>query len=141
MIKLLFYHRSPLIAVIEALGAVAIVAVGVRAQAIGSDSLTWFALAAVIAEYLFIRYCATRRWHANAQRYEGIELQFKKGMVPTAYIILIGSALFQFIPHASTLIIMAILLAVVGHVNVILLYLKRRDREQLPVNYFSHNKF
>lgn len=95
----------------------------------------------VLLEYAFIRFCAIRRWYKGAPRWSGIELQFKKALVPTSYILaIIGLILLPF-PSAVPLAIAALLLAVVAHVNVILLYFHARDRDPTPVNFYSSGAF
>lgn len=140
MIRFLFHHRGRTIDVVEALGVLALGAAAWRIALMGSSTLIWIAFALVVAEYAFIRYCATVRWYKDAERYDGIELQFKKGMAPTVYVLLLGGLLFQLIPSSIVLLIMIAMLAVVGHVNIILIHLKGKDTQDLPVNYFSNNK-
>lgn len=94
-------------------------------------------LALVVLEYAFIRLCASRRWYRGAPRWSGIELQFKKAMVPTSYLLAVAGAALLFAPALPVLITAAALLGVVAHVNVILLVLHGRDRSELPVNAFS----
>jgi len=140
MITFLFNHRSPTLYVVEALGIVGVAAMAWRMAAKSFGWLGWLLLAVAVAIYAFIRFCTTVRWYKDAKRYEGIELQFKKAMSPTVYVILIGSILFQILPSTVVLAVIAFMLAVIGHVNVILLYLHYRDKQELPVNYFTGNK-
>lgn len=93
-----------------------------------------------LAEYLFLRLCTTLRWHRQARRYEGIELQFKKAMIPTSYLLALTSGVgwltgFMFLLPAAV-----VLLAVIAHVNVILIYLYWKDKNTTPINYFSNNR-
>ncbi|MBI4223577.1 MAG: hypothetical protein HY609_01475 [Deltaproteobacteria bacterium] len=92
-------------------------------------------------EYLFLRLCATVRWHKQARRYEGIELQFKKGMIPASYLMALTSGVGFFTGSSFLLGPAVILIGVVAHVNVILLYLHFKDKNPTPINYFSGNKF
>lgn len=141
MIRFLFHHRSRMVDVVEVLGVAVLAAAAWRLVREDSGWLAWIFFALILIEYGFIRFCTTMRWYKNAQRYEGIELQFRKAMSPTVYVILIGGLVFQTLPSTVILAVTALLIAVVAHVNVILLYLKRRDHDPLPVNFFSHNKF
>lgn len=96
----------------------------------------------IIALYAFIRLCAARRWYRDAPRWSGIELHFKKAMVPTSYVIAIVGLMDLVIPHPTwALATAAILLIAVAHVNAILLYLHRRDRDEAPPNYYSSRRF
>jgi len=95
----------------------------------------------VLLLYAFIRYCASRRWYKGVPRYSGIELQFKKAMVPTSYTMALTGLLFLAWPSAIWPGIALLFLAVVAHVNVILLYLRNKDTDPTPVNYFTSGKF
>ncbi len=130
-----------MIDVVEFFGVVLLAAAAWRLIREDSGWLAWTLFAVILIEYGFIRFCTTVRWYKDAQRYEGIELQFRKTMSPTVYALLIGCLVFQALPSAIILSVIAILLAVVAHVNVILLSLRRRDTQDMPVNYFSHNKY
>jgi hypothetical protein len=140
MITLLFNHRSPILYVVEALGILGLIAVGWRMVAKGFGWIGWLLFVIVVAIYLFIRFCTSVRWYRDAKRYEGIELQFKKAMSPTVYVMFIGSVFFQIFPSVIELAILVFMLLVISHVNVILLCLHYRDKQDLPVNYFSNNK-
>jgi hypothetical protein len=140
MIGFLFNHRSKTLYVVEALSVLGLAAMAWRMAIKECGWFAWLMFAIVVAIYAFIRFCTSVRWYKNAKRYEGIELQFKKAMSPTVYITFIGSLVFQIVPSYIVLIVMTFMLAVVGHVNVILLYLKHRDTQELPINYFSGNK-
>lgn len=94
-----------------------------------------------VLEYLFLRFCATARWHKQARRYEGIELQFKKGMIPTTYLMALTSGVGFFTGWAILLWPAVLLIGIVAHVNVILLTLHFRDKNTTPVNYYSASKY
>lgn len=99
-----------------------------------------FLLMIYVAEYLFLRFCATKRWYRDANRYEGIELQFKKALIPTSYILALVSGV-GFFTHSTVLLWMAIpLLGIILHVNILLLYLHHKDSNTTPINFFSGNK-
>lgn len=107
--------------------------------------------------YLFIRFLSVARWYgadgknvlvpsgwvnpfSSNENFEGIELQFKKAMVPTSYILPFFMFLLLIGAPAFILLFANILLLVIAHVAVILLYFHARDKEALPVNYYTHNK-
>jgi bacteriorhodopsin len=140
MMKFLINYRSRFVDVVEVLGIIGLATIAWRAIALETGWLTWIFYAIVIIEYAFIRYCATTRWYDDAERFEGVELQFRKAMIPTAYLLCLGSIIFQISPSATILIALAILFAIIAHVNVILIHLHRRDKDSLPPNYFSHHK-
>lgn len=140
MIRTLFHHLSPAIGIVEILGICTILGSIWRMIATKTNWITWILFAIAISLYLFIRYCASRRWYKNAEKYEGIELQFKKAMSPTVYIIFLGNLLFITYSSKIVLVIIVALLLIVVHVNFILLYLHTKDSSELTVNYFTHKK-
>lgn len=140
MLRFFFHHRSHAVDIVGMLGVIALAAMPWRMALDNGGAASWIVLGIAVAEYGFIRYCAAVRWYTDAARFEGIELQFKKAVSPTAYIVLFGGILFQIVPSTIVTAVMATLLAVIAHVNAILIYLHLRDRHPLPVNYFSHNK-
>jgi hypothetical protein len=108
-----------------------------------ADAGAWHyaSVAAILLIYAFIRFCASVRWYKDVPRYSGIELQFKKALVPTGYIMAITFALYLVFAWLGFLIIGAFLLAVVAHVDVILLYFHFRDSDKTPVNFYSSGRF
>lgn len=134
MLKLLFNRFSKVVYAMEILGVVFTVLWL-------SKSPPKVLIAVYIAQYLFLRLCTTRRWYSNAKRYEGIELQFKKAMIPVSYIMAITSGVGYFSGSTILLWVACFLIAIVAHVNVILLYLHYKDKNTTPVNYYSHNKY
>lgn len=91
-------------------------------------------------EYLILRFCAVWRWHPQARRYEGLELHFKKIMIPTSYILAIFSGVGYFFGVFFHLWPAVALFGVMIYVNLTLLYLHFKDQNKTPVNYFSGNK-
>lgn len=103
--------------------------------------LTKVVMALYVLEYLFLRFCTTKRWYKNADRYEGIELHFKKAMIPTSYMMAAASGVGCFTGSTFLLWPMIVLIGVIAHVNVILLALHYKDKNKTPVNYYSNNKY
>lgn len=103
--------------------------------------LTSVLLSIYCVEYLFLRFCATKRWHPEAKRYEGIELQFKKALIPTSYMMALTSGV-GFLTESTLLLWIAVpFMAIILHVNIILLYLHFKDKNTTPINYYSGNKY
>lgn len=142
MLKFFFNRSSRMISAMEIAGAV-LLSIDVALSFLRQTKTIYTALLlAVVALYAFIRFCATKRWYEDAPRWSGIELHFKKAMVPTSYIIAITGFICLVIPHpTSAIAIAAALLAIVAHVNAILLYLHRADRDETPANYYSSRRF
>ena len=141
MINLLFDRFSKVVLAMEIVGIPLMAMATVRLLLGRPSPLTSTLLALVIAEYAFIRYCASRRWYRSAPRWSGIEKHLKKALVPTSYIIAILGAALLFFPSALLLGIAAFLLAVVAHVNIILLYFHLRNKDETPANYYSGGAF
>lgn len=140
MLKFFFNKESKVVYAMEALGILVLAALVMTWWPAGKSAAIKTAFYLFVGLYIFIRIFATVRWYKNAARYEGIELQFKKALVPTSYIIPIfgGAVLFGAPPYI--LYFADLLLIVIAHVNIILIYFHVKDRESLPVNYFTHNK-
>lgn len=146
MIVLLFNRFSRAVLAMEALGAI-LAAVAAAQLFMGAAwGATWGAaakclFAAVLILYAFIRICASVRWYKDIPRYSGIELQFKKALVPTSYIMAIACGASLLWPTAAVLAAAALLLAVIAHVNVILIYFHIRDHSRTPINFYSSGRF
>jgi len=94
--------------------------------------------------YLFVRACDLIFWYSKEDRGIGIEVHFKKALVPTSYILAITSTMALLnIPYFSSGIIFFadLLMLVVAPVNGILIYFYFRDEDQMSINYFSLNKY
>lgn len=141
MIKLLFGRFSLAVKIAEAAGALMALVALIRSIAAGAGAWRIALTAAAIALYAFIRFCATARWYRDVPRYSGIELQFKKALVPTGYTMSICFALYLLSGWTLWLVICDAFLVVVAHVNVILLYFHYRDRDPTQVNLYTSGRF
>jgi len=137
MLHFLFDHRSPFICVVELLAIVTFAFVIVHMAQHATPVAAWCLWAVVLVEFGFIRYCALRRWHRKGRRESGIGLQFKKAVSPNAYLLFLGSLCYLMTPSLVFPAVVAFLLAIIAHVNAILVYLARRDTSPLPINCFS----
>ncbi|MDP2600499.1 MAG: hypothetical protein Q8P84_07205 [Deltaproteobacteria bacterium] len=102
--------------------------------------LTKILFAIYIAEYLFLRFCDTKRWHPAAKRYEGLELHFRKIMIPVSYILAITSGVGFFTGSGLLLWLAIPFMGVMFYANATLLYLHGKDKNKTPINYFSGKK-
>lgn len=137
MIKFLFDRFSKMVLVMEIAGVV-LLAISFLRLVLGKINIAQIVLFSIVLFlYAFIRFCTIMRWYKDVPRYSGIELQFRKAIVPTSYIIAITFAWFALIPSAIPLVLAAFLLAIIAHVNVILLYFHFRDHDPAPVNFYS----
>ncbi|MBI4124438.1 MAG: hypothetical protein HY466_00725 [Deltaproteobacteria bacterium] len=141
MLKFFFNRFSKMVVLMEMLGVVFTAGWFYQLLQNPPGGFTKIFFGLYLFEYLFLRLCATVRWHKQARRYEGIELQFKKGMIPASYAMALTSGIGFFTGSALLLWPAVALIGVVAHVNVLLLYLHFKDKNQTPVNYFSGNKF
>ncbi|MBN1282633.1 MAG: hypothetical protein JXA24_02525 [Proteobacteria bacterium] len=140
MIRFFFNRFSKAVMAAEAAGVALFAAGAVRLFMRGIGVAGAILPAICLFLYAFIRLCASIRWYRDAPRYSGIELQFKKAMVPTGYAMSILGLWLSTAPSVAPLVLLLIVLAVVAHVNVILIYFHFRDRDPTPVNYFSRSQ-
>lgn len=138
MLKLLFHHRSVAIPIVEVLGVCALIGMFWRSTHAAAGIAVGIACGLAALCYGFLRICATIRWYDHAAPGCGIELHFKKVLSATVYILLIGGLFFQWFPHLSIPCVMAAILALIAHINIVLIYLHHRDTSTLPINHFSH---
>ena len=138
MIKFFFNRFSKMVVIMEVIGFLFLV---VDFFYIFSEKsfVKILLFVVVLFEYIFIRFCATKRWHKEVPRFSGIELHLKKAMVPTSYIIAIFAGLAFFGFPVFSYAVAAFVLLVIAHVNVILIYFYLRDKDKTPVNYFTGN--
>lgn len=142
MLSFFFNRFSKAVVIAEAIGILLLPMAIARvffSKSISAFALILFVL--VLVEYAFIRFCAGRRWHKNSPRYSGIELQFKKVIVPVSY--LMPATWLIFIPtlSAAPLLFAAIFLGVIAYINMTLLHFHFHDRETIPVNHFSSGAY
>lgn len=140
MLKLFFDRFSKVVYAMEILGVLFTLAWLYKLAQHPPSFLTRFLICTVIGQYLLLRLCATRRWHKNARRYEGLELHFKKILIPTSYILAITSGLGFWAGLHFMLWPAILLMSVFLYVNFTLIYLHFRDKNKTPVNYYSRNK-
>ncbi|MBI2346615.1 MAG: hypothetical protein HYV03_07040 [Deltaproteobacteria bacterium] len=141
MLKLFFNKESPIVYALECLGVGFVLLWGFQGSWLAWSLVHKAAAVLVAIPYLFLRTCAWHRWYPRRQefsgRYLGIELQFKKAMVPTAYIMTITGGWLMSGGSPWLLYLAGLLLIVIAHVNIILLYFHRRDGDRTPVNEYS----
>lgn len=137
----LFFNRFSKVAYTLEIAGVVLTAFWAYRQILHPPSLiirTLFSL--YLLEYVALRFFSTKRWYRRAKPYEGIELHFKKVMVPTAYILAIVSGAGLFTKGTVLLAISIFIFGLILYVNFTLLYLHYKDPNKTPVNYFSHSK-
>lgn len=137
MIAFFFNRNGLMVRLMEALGACLLAATVLVLLFGGASTAQIVLITIVVLLYAFLRLCATVRWYRGLPRGSGIELQFRKALVPAGYAMTILLALFLFTQWTVLLAILVLLLAVVAHVNVILITFHRRDRDPAPVNGLS----
>lgn len=137
MLALFFNRFSKVVYAMEFLGLLLWSIVAYQAFVGHLTSPQNYTVTITLALYGFLRFCATFRFYKNAPCCSGIELHFKKAMVPTSYIMAISGLCTIFYPSAVFLGFAILLLTFLAHVNVILLYLRHRDTDPTPVNFLS----
>jgi hypothetical protein len=141
MLSFFFNRFSRVVIVMEAVGLLCMARVGVRLMAGEGSMATKVLFAIVVFLYAFMRFCASHPWYKDAPRGSGIELHFKKMMVAASYILALLGLVLLFWLSAIPIVVALLLLAIVAHINVILLFLRAKDRDPTPVNYFSSGAF
>ena len=137
MLKFFFNRFSVIVRVSEIAGLIFLLILGRRIFLFDSNSAAKVLIICVAITYALIRVCAMVHWHGDAKRFTGIELQFKKALVPTAYIMTICNAAAIVTGTSFFLATELVLLIFMAHVNLILLWLFRKDNETLPVASLS----
>ncbi len=142
MLKILFNRSSPVVRLLEIVGVVNSFFY-LRSVIEAFDLTTWLFLFLLLC-YLFIRVCDLIHWYPGEPRGLGIEVHFKKALVPTSYILSIASLFCLLslpIVTLSVVILADILMLIIAPVNGILLWFHCRDHDPMPINYFSLNKY
>ncbi len=142
MLKILFYRNSFVVRAMEAIGVFDSI-LFLKGRLPSVDFVTGLYLF-LLALYAFIRICDAIPWYKGKPRGMGIEVHFRKAIVPTSYILAITSLLCLFeVPILTqvVLFIAILFMLVVTSVNGILIWFHLRDRDPLPINYFSSNQY
>jgi hypothetical protein len=159
VLKFFFNKESKVMYAVEILGILCLLGLIITWWPSGKSTLSKIIFFIFFIEYLFIRFFASikcyddegqKKFNLNIESlrlfpfgitYKGIELQLKKAMVPTSYILPLFCGLLLIGAPSWILYIGVLLLAVIIHVSIILLFFYIKDNEKLPVNYFTHNKY
>lgn len=139
MLKFFFHRFSKVVYTLEIAGVVftALWLTSHRTLSPGTRTL----LGIYFSEYLLLRFMATWRWHRKTgNRYAGIELQFKKCMIPVSYILAVTSGLGWSLGYTFLLWVAVLMFTLLIYVNLTILYLHFRDKNKTPVNYYSRCK-
>lgn len=144
MLKTLFHRESLVIRSLEAIGLLGSFFV-LRRQGYALNVFTGLYLFLLLC-YLIVRLCDWIHWYPGEQRGIGIEVHFRKSRVPCSYILAITSSIcllpFPHLPLSLLilLILVNLMMLAVVLVNGIQIYFHLRDKDPLPINYFSLNK-
>lgn len=143
MLKILFGRYSRFVRTVE---AVAVILAGMIVYQLvykARWSVPDYLFVLLLGHYLFIRFCDVFPWYPGVKSRDprvpelGIEIHFLKALVPTSYILFATALLYLlglewFVTIAANLMMIA-----VSGVNGILITFHIRDRDPLPVNYFT----
>lgn len=140
MINFFFDRNSKMVVLMDLLGLLLTIIFLFTKYSVVLSGASKVAFWIYIALYLFIRICALIRWHKDSVKGEGVEQQFARAMVPTAYALTINGFCLLAFKTALMIYVSVFVLALVAHVNIILIYLFFKDTDKRPANYFSHNK-
>ncbi|HPW44940.1 MAG TPA: hypothetical protein PKU96_01045 [bacterium] len=137
MLKFFFNRFSVMVKISETAGFLLLLWLGKKIFFLEASASSKVLFLCIAFLYLFIRACAMIHWHRDAKRFTGIELQFKKTLVPVAYIMTIFNAAALVADPTPFLAAEFLLLLFMAHVNAILLWLFWKDDETLPVASLS----
>jgi hypothetical protein len=141
MLRWLFSRESTVVRLVEALGVLLTLASVQRLLAPAASPTARWLCFAVIVLYLFIRICATIRWYRGVPPFSGIERQFADALVAASYILALVMGWYLLAGAVLPLAIAAVPLLFFAYVNVILIFFHLRDRDAVPVNYYSSGRF
>ena len=138
MLRFFFNRDSFMVRLMELIGLAGVCAAAAQLVLKKAAPLQSILFIIILAEYAFLRFCTFWRWYPKGTPGPyGIGLQFLKAIVPAGYILAIMMWPFVFFRHSAFLLIAAALLAVIVHVNIILIALHFKDRDKMPVNTYS----
>ena len=141
VLKLFFDRSSFIVKLMEILGLIGIAIAIVRwSQNPHLDTpVILFIIMGVL--YIFIRTCYLIRWYPRQGRDIGIEVHFKKSLVPTSYILFFTMLSFLTGLEIIFLILAVVMFSIVAFVNGILIGFHLKDRETMPINALSLKKY
>ena len=137
MLRFFFHRSSKVVVIMEIVGLCGVLCISAQLFLGQLTLLQSIFFISVLAEYVFVRFCALKRWHAHQDRCAGIGLHFKKAMVPTSYILACSTWLFVLTQKAVFFIIAFAFFIIIIHVHVILFGLYGKDHNKNEVNVFS----
>jgi amino acid transporter len=141
MIKFFFNRFSPMVTLMEIIGVILLIFTLASMITQGASLLAWILYSIVAVEYLFLRYCTSRRWYKDSPRYSGVELHFRKAIIPTGYSFTLMLPLFLITRWSIFLAVIAFVFAIFAHINIILLTFHRRDRDKTPASFYTSGAF
>lgn len=142
MFKVLFNRGGWVVRLLEVIGLVNSFFV-LQRQGFELNGVTGLYLFLLLCN-LLVRVCDWIHWYPGEPRWVGIEVHFRKARVPSSYILAIVSliCLSPFQTSSIVLLVLAdLMMLVVVSVNGIQIYFHLHDRDPLPINYFSLNKY
>jgi hypothetical protein len=141
MLKLFFNRFSKVVYTVEIVGIVFVILNIQKIITQSSSKISKRIFFLWVLMYAFMRFCSMVRWHVDSTRDAGIEVHFKKALVPTAYIMATLGIIFYVLPYVFVSIIGILLLSVMFSVNLVLIYMYILDRDQTPTNFYTHNDY
>jgi len=138
MLKFWFHRDSPFPRVLEGITLIFTLLI-LREEYHSPTPFAWLFLLLFLCG-LFIWICDQKGWYPPEERHLGIAVHFRKARIPTSYILFLTSLLYLMGVH--WLVIPALFcMGPVVSVNGILIHFYLRDKDSLPINYFSANRY
>lgn len=99
------------------------------------------ALVTAWASYTLLRIFSLRRWYPGATRGEGLEQHFAQMKVVAIYGFF--AATVAAVSHILSFLIypIAVVMGGVTLITLTLIYLYKKDKSAVPINFYSHRKF
>ena len=141
MLKFFFNRFSFMVTLTEIVGVALLIFTLVDMIERGATITAWILYWLVTIEYLFIRYCTSKRWYKNAPRYSGIELQFRKALISTGYSFILMLPLFLITRWSIFLAVIALVFTLFAHINIILLTFHFRDEDMTPASFYTSGEY
>ena len=139
MLRFWFHRDSLFPRLLEILGAVVSVLI-LKQELPHPDLATWLYLLLWL-NILFVLGCDWKNWYAPEDRSLGIAVHFRKARIPTAYLLAITSPLYAAGMRYSIVVPALVFMVAIVAVNGILIHFHHHDKDPLPINYFSSNKY
>lgn len=142
MLKFFFNRSSLIVRSFEVVGLILSIFIFKSRLSSGGWLMRLYLLVCVF--WVFLHVCVWIRWYPSESRGRGIEVHFRKMLVPAAYLVVLTSLLLLvpfFLPAFFALLFANLIFGIMVFINVSLIYFYFQDQDPMPVNFFSANRY